>query len=170
MFSHLRGRLLRSRKIQVPQAVRGMHAFPVSPSWEATFSAAPFLSADEAVGLPKPHVLLVKGQKNSGKSTFARMLVNRLSFRYAADAHHSNHAHQLMSRYRRVAFLECDLGQSEFTPGGMVALNIIERQFSDRLSHTPPFRTKRTIMVHITHVPHRHITCALFRHWSKFIA
>ena len=26
-----------------------------------------------------------------------------------------------------MAFLECDLGQSEFTPGGMVALNIIER-------------------------------------------
>ena len=29
------------------------------------------------------------------------------------------------SRYRKVAWLECDLGQSEFTPGGMVALNII---------------------------------------------
>lgn len=31
------------------------------------------------------------------------------------------------SRYRRVAFLECDLGQSEFTPGGMVALSLVER-------------------------------------------
>jgi polynucleotide 5'-hydroxyl-kinase GRC3/NOL9 len=30
------------------------------------------------------------------------------------------------SRYRRVAFLECDLGQSEFTPGGMVSLNVVE--------------------------------------------
>ena len=29
------------------------------------------------------------------------------------------------SRYRRVAFLECDLGQSEFTPGGLVALNLV---------------------------------------------
>lgn len=28
-------------------------------------------------------------------------------------------------RYRRVAFLECDVGQSEFTPGGMVALNVV---------------------------------------------
>ena len=28
-------------------------------------------------------------------------------------------------RYQRVAFLECDLGQSEFTPGGMVALNVV---------------------------------------------
>ncbi|KAH9039014.1 hypothetical protein EDB84DRAFT_1587764 [Lactarius hengduanensis] len=41
---------------------------------------------------------------------FARILVNRL-----------------ISRYRRVALLECDIGQSEFTPGGMVALNIVER-------------------------------------------
>ena len=67
-----------------------MHAFQVPPSWEAAFSAPPFLSADEAVGLPKPHVLLVKGQKNTGKSTFARMLVNRLSFRYAADTDRSS--------------------------------------------------------------------------------
>ena len=29
-------------------------------------------------------------------------------------------------RFERVAYLECDPGQSEFTPGGMVALNIIE--------------------------------------------
>jgi polynucleotide 5'-hydroxyl-kinase GRC3/NOL9 len=33
-----------------------------------------------------------------------------------------------------VAFLECDLGQSEFTPGGMVALSII-----DRYVFGPPF-------------------------------
>ena len=30
-------------------------------------------------------------------------------------------------RYRYVAFLECDLGQSEFTPGGMVALNVVSQ-------------------------------------------
>ena len=82
----LQGRSLRSLGTQVSQAVRGMHAFQVPPSWEATFSVAPFLSADDTTGLSKPHVLLVKGRKNSGKSTFARMLVNRLSSRYAADA------------------------------------------------------------------------------------
>jgi polynucleotide 5'-kinase involved in rRNA processing len=33
-------------------------------------------------------------------------------------------------RFERVAYLECDIGQSEFTPGGMVALNVIsEYQF-----------------------------------------
>ena len=104
-----------------------MHAFEVPPSWEAALSASPFLSADEATGLPRSHVLLVKGQKNSGKSTFARTLANGLSFRYAAEYYRDSPAHQLISRYRRVAFLECDLGQSEFTPGGMVALSVIER-------------------------------------------
>ena len=34
-----------------------------------------------------------------------------------------------MYRYKKVAFLECDIGQSEFTPGGMVALNIIDAPF-----------------------------------------
>lgn len=29
------------------------------------------------------------------------------------------------SRYQKVAFLECDVGQSEFTPGGMVSLNVV---------------------------------------------
>ncbi|KAF8623172.1 hypothetical protein AX17_007528 [Amanita inopinata Kibby_2008] len=53
-------------------------------------------------------VYLVKGRKKSGKSTFARTLLNHL-----------------LTRYERVAYLECDPGQSEFTPGGMVALNVI---------------------------------------------
>ncbi|KAK2465839.1 hypothetical protein APHAL10511_001480 [Amanita phalloides] len=54
-------------------------------------------------------VYLVKGPKKSGKSTFARTLLNRL-----------------LLRFERVAYLDCDLGQSEFTPGGMVALNVIQ--------------------------------------------
>ena len=34
---------------------------------------------------------------------------------------------QEYSRFHRVAYLECDLGQSEFTPGGMVSLNVLEQ-------------------------------------------
>ncbi|TEB24439.1 hypothetical protein FA13DRAFT_1669430 [Coprinellus micaceus] len=56
------------------------------------------------------NVYLIKGPKNTGKSTFSRTLLNKL-----------------LETYERVAFLECDLGQSEFTPGGMVALNLISR-------------------------------------------
>ncbi|KAE9411212.1 hypothetical protein BT96DRAFT_982985 [Gymnopus androsaceus JB14] len=62
----------------------------------------------EEMPTPLPDIYLVKGPKKIGKSSFARALVNRL-----------------LTRYHRVAYLECDLGQSEFTPGGMVALNVI---------------------------------------------
>jgi hypothetical protein len=31
------------------------------------------------------------------------------------------------TRYEKVAFLECDLGQSEFTPGGMVSLHALSQ-------------------------------------------
>lgn len=31
------------------------------------------------------------------------------------------------TRYDQVAFLECDLGQSEFTPGGMVSLHAVSQ-------------------------------------------
>jgi len=51
----------------------------------------------------------VKGPKRSGKSTFARATLNNL-----------------LNRYEKVAWLECDLGQGEFSPGGVVGLWIID--------------------------------------------
>lgn len=45
------------------------------------------------------------------------------------------------SRYRRVAFLECDLGQSEFTPGGMVALHLVENYVFGGSIHSIVFLT-----------------------------
>jgi len=56
-----------------------------------------------------PPVILVKGPKRSGKSTFARATLNNL-----------------LNRYDKVAWLECDLGQGEFSPGGVVGLWIID--------------------------------------------
>ncbi|KIK54740.1 hypothetical protein GYMLUDRAFT_206207 [Collybiopsis luxurians FD-317 M1] len=64
----------------------------------------------EERGRQTPNIYLVKGLKKVGKSSFARTLVNRL-----------------LSRHDCVAYLECDLGQSEFTPGGLVALNVVHR-------------------------------------------
>ncbi|KAJ7765438.1 hypothetical protein DFH07DRAFT_810597 [Mycena maculata] len=80
---------------------KDIQPFILPPSWKVALNSV----SDSANG-----VFFIKGHKKSGKSTFARTLLNRL-----------------LCRYRKVAFLECDLGQSEFTPGGLVALNIIER-------------------------------------------
>ncbi|RPD52858.1 hypothetical protein L226DRAFT_473738 [Lentinus tigrinus ALCF2SS1-7] len=83
----------------------------VLPSWDAAIgSAVPPPSVDENELVGRAATYLVKGPKNAGKSTFARLLLNRL-----------------LSRFKRVAYLECDLGQSEFTPGGMVSLNVVEQ-------------------------------------------
>ncbi|RDB20262.1 Polynucleotide 5'-hydroxyl-kinase GRC3 [Hypsizygus marmoreus] len=85
----------------ITHQTKDVQAFDLPYSWERALSSA---SSDAPVGIH-----LVKGPKKSGKSTFARTLVNRL-----------------LTQYRRVAYLECDLGQSEFTPGGMVALNVVD--------------------------------------------
>ncbi|OBZ66554.1 Polynucleotide 5'-hydroxyl-kinase GRC3 [Grifola frondosa] len=82
----------------------------IPPSWDSAMSAIlQVVSEHQDFNYPR-RVYLVRGSRNSGKSTFARTLLNRL-----------------ISRYRRVAFLECDLGQSEFTLGGMVTLNIVDQ-------------------------------------------
>lgn len=96
----------------------------LSSSWEAALASIEELPGS---GISTAPICLVKGPKKSGKSTLARTLVNRLLNRsvfirpyiWSLTLFHT-------SRYRRVAFLECDLGQSEFTPGGLVALNLVE--------------------------------------------
>ncbi|XP_076811215.1 polynucleotide 5'-hydroxyl-kinase NOL9-like isoform X2 [Clavelina lepadiformis] len=54
-------------------------------------------------------VVMTTGGKNVGKSTFNRYLINCL-----------------LNRYPHVYFLECDIGQTEFTPSGIVAVNRID--------------------------------------------
>ncbi|OCH87094.1 hypothetical protein OBBRIDRAFT_814272 [Obba rivulosa] len=96
----------------------------IPPPWEIAMSAATQANAGGGAesAFPK-RVYLVKGARNSGKSTFARTLLNRLSIIH-------------VRRYRRVAYLDCDVGQSEFTPGGMVALNVLDRpQFGPPFTH-----------------------------------
>ena len=53
--------------------------------------------------------VLLLGQANLGKSTLARFLTNFL-----------------LNSYPKVAFLECDVGQAEFTPFGVIALNLVD--------------------------------------------
>lgn len=93
------------------QPSRDIQPFYLPHTWEAALSlACPTSSSQADEAILTPPVTLIRGPKNSGKSTFARTLLNRLTM-----------------RYRKVAYLECDLGQSEFTPGGMVALTVIEK-------------------------------------------
>lgn len=56
-----------------------------------------------------PLVVAVMGAKGAGKSTFMRVLANRL----LADT-------------PRVAFLDSDCGQPELTPPGMVSLHVLD--------------------------------------------
>ncbi len=74
---------------------------------------------------------LLCGPGNTGKSTFMRYLVNRLLSCDDIDA---------------VGVLDCDVGQSEFTPAGMISFTLIRRPI-----YGPPF----THPFHRTHVPER---------------
>ncbi|KAL5729409.1 hypothetical protein ACHQM5_002368 [Ranunculus cassubicifolius] len=63
-----------------------------------------------------PPISLICGPKNSGKSTFSRLLVNTLLQN---------------PRYSAVAYLDTDVGQPEFTPPGCLSLNLITQPFPD---------------------------------------
>ncbi|KAI3744467.1 hypothetical protein L1987_57548 [Smallanthus sonchifolius] len=56
----------------------------------------------------------VCGPKNSGKSTFARHLL-----------------HVLLRRHKRVAYLDSDVGQPEFTPPRCLSLTVLDRETID---------------------------------------
>lgn len=94
----------------VTHHTRDLNPLLIPHSWEAATSSLLTRDVSTSGYASARLVCLVKGPKNAGKSTLARTLLNRL-----------------LTKYRRVAFLECDLGQSEFTPGGMAALNILDK-------------------------------------------
>ncbi|WVQ96487.1 hypothetical protein IAU59_003592 [Kwoniella sp. CBS 9459] len=114
-----------------PWGLRGIHpvigsfSTPVyphitQPSWSTALKALPSHtstiaqeSSDSNEGyedVQKPFIGLVKGTKRSGKSTFARTVLNHL-----------------LGKYEKVAWLECDLGQGEFGCGGVVGLWVLDR-------------------------------------------
>ncbi|KAH7103726.1 hypothetical protein BKA62DRAFT_654867 [Auriculariales sp. MPI-PUGE-AT-0066] len=100
----------------VEHASRRIQPFILPKSWQLGLER---LDAEMSQENGDPLVIMVKGGKRSGKSTLARTILNRL-----------------VTRYGRVAYLECDVGQSEFTPAGMVALNVIDRpQFGPSFTH-----------------------------------
>ncbi|EGU11099.1 thiol:disulfide interchange protein precursor [Rhodotorula toruloides ATCC 204091] len=82
-------------------------------AWTSAFSSTlppspRTFSAPNGVSTSDRLVAVVEGPKRVGKSTFAKMLVN-----------------QLLERYEKVAYLDTDLGQPEFTPPGFVSLSVV---------------------------------------------
>lgn len=61
-----------------------------------------------------PPVALICGPKNCGKTTFSRHLLN-----------------VLLKRNRKVAYLDTDVGQAEFTPPGFLSLTIVDKMPAD---------------------------------------
>ncbi|KAL5512247.1 hypothetical protein ACEPAG_3532 [Sanghuangporus baumii] len=96
---------------------RSLQVFQLPDSWRNALVSLPSALSQNGDVTLEPLTLLVRGQKRTGKSTFARTLLNRL-----------------ICQYRRVAYLECDIGQTEFTPPGLVSLHVI-----DRPMFGPPF-------------------------------
>ncbi|RKP10145.1 hypothetical protein THASP1DRAFT_22118 [Thamnocephalis sphaerospora] len=85
-------------------SVLGATALRTPWSWQQAADALTNPAAAQSRG--QPPVVLVCGAKNAGKSTFARYIFN-----------------SLLSNYPEVAFLDCDLGQAEFTSPGLVSLH-----------------------------------------------
>ncbi|CAL4952027.1 unnamed protein product [Urochloa decumbens] len=83
----------------------------VPPDWA---SAVTLVSSD-----PTPPVVVVCGPKNSGKSTFSRILLNAL-----------------LPRYGKVGYLDTDVGQPEFAPPGCLSFHIVDEAIRDLLIPT----------------------------------
>ncbi|XP_077221612.1 polynucleotide 5'-hydroxyl-kinase NOL9-like [Tasmannia lanceolata] len=77
-------------------------------SWKEAANSIAFNSSDS------PPIAFVCGAKNSGKSTFSRHLLNTL-----------------LGSYNKVAYLDTDLGQPEFTTPGCLSLHVIDEQTPD---------------------------------------
>lgn len=86
------------------QPTPGVKGFHVDSSWEVRTT----LAMENASKRESPLVSVVCGAKDMGKSSYSRYLVNRL-----------------LTKYNRVAYIETDVGQSEFTPSGLISLHYI---------------------------------------------
>ncbi|CAM9457960.1 unnamed protein product [Pylaiella littoralis] len=106
--------LLLAAELQLPGMqvvvtdVAGLRPFTVSQGWadivNAILAAPPPPTGGACSGS-----VLVCGAKGVGKSSLCRFLVNRL-----------------LGRHREVAYMDCDLGQPEFTPPGQVSLHRLQ--------------------------------------------
>ncbi|KAL6615188.1 hypothetical protein ACP70R_037458 [Stipagrostis hirtigluma subsp. patula] len=81
--------------------------------WESGWEEAAEAVAYGSCTWPPP-IVAVCGPGNTGKSAFSRLLPNTF-----------------LARYKRVGYLDIDVGQPEFTPPGFVSLHVLEEQTKD---------------------------------------
>ncbi|KAI3711154.1 hypothetical protein L2E82_41031 [Cichorium intybus] len=82
-----------------------------------------------ACGVTHTPTVFICGPKNSGKSTFSHHLI-----------------HILLHRHKKVAYLDTDVGQPEFTPPGCLSLAVLDKEtirigydvLVDMLNHIAP--------------------------------
>lgn len=86
-----------------------LHLLQVPRDWSETLELASTstIQLDDSF-MPISPMYVVAGDQGQGKSTFTRMLANRL-----------------VERYGRVFYMETDLGQSELAPPGSVSLSMV---------------------------------------------
>lgn len=88
--------------------VAGLRPFIVSQNWADAVNAV-LAAPPPPTGGACSGSVLVCGAKGVGKSSLCRFLVNRM-----------------LGRHREVAYMDCDLGQPEFTPPGQVSLHRLQ--------------------------------------------
>ncbi|RKF63314.1 Polynucleotide 5'-hydroxyl-kinase GRC3 [Golovinomyces cichoracearum] len=116
----------------------------------------------------RAHVVFVCGPKSSGKSTFSKLLVNRLLSASASEGSNASHG---------VVLLDLDPGQPEYSPPGQISLvHVTEPCFGPPFSHPIPasgnigLRTHSIGAVSPTLDPSLYKACALdlFSEYRKF--
>ncbi|CAB1116186.1 unnamed protein product [Ectocarpus sp. CCAP 1310/34] len=85
----------------------GLRPLTIPQDWANAIDAV-LASPPRPAGGFRIDSVLVCGAKGVGKSTLCRFLANRM-----------------LGRHREVAYMDCDLGQPEFTPPGQVSLHLL---------------------------------------------
>ena len=127
------------------------------------------------VGSQRPIAIMLCGPKNSGKSTFCRTLANslltRTNIRQAGSA---------IQGHDRLAFLDLDPGQPEFSPPGEVSLVQLQScNFGTPFTHPTPLFSKGDQLIRAHHIgavtpkdaPDHYVRCALdlWKHYRRML-
>ncbi|KAI9472394.1 MAG: Pre-mRNA cleavage complex II protein Clp1-domain-containing protein [Benjaminiella poitrasii] len=129
----------------------GVKALQVDSSWEACTT----LALENAARQERELTSIVCGAKDTGKSSFSRYLINRL-----------------LARYKCVAYIETDVGQSEFTPAGLLSLHFVTQPILGPPYTHQQLESERSFFFGSTsprHNPDYYLACVyeLINHWKQ---